>query len=51
MYCYFQIEYLPPYLPNSEEKRDAKLFANNVRKLMSDQLGIPMIDKSLEDIL
>ncbi len=44
-----QIEYLPPYLPNSEEKGDAKLFASNVRELMSDHLGIPMIDMSLED--
>lgn len=30
-----EIEFLPVYRPSEEEKRDPKLFANNVRKVMA----------------
>lgn len=30
-----EIEYLPVYRPNEEEKKDPKLFANNVRNVMA----------------
>ena len=35
---------LPPYFPNEEEKRDAALFAGNVRRLCAEALGVPMRD-------
>ena len=34
-YSYCEIEFLPVYNPNEEEKRDPKLFANNVRAVMA----------------
>lgn len=33
---YCELEYLPVYTPNEEEKQDAKLFANNVRQVMAE---------------
>jgi hypothetical protein len=30
-----EIEFLPVYTPSEEEKRDPKLYANNVRHLMA----------------
>jgi hypothetical protein len=30
-----EIEFLPVYTPNEEEKHDPKLYANNVRRLMA----------------
>ena len=35
---------LPPYLPSDEEKRDAALFAGNVRRLCAEALGVPTRD-------
>ncbi|XP_019755810.2 lysophosphatidylcholine acyltransferase isoform X2 [Dendroctonus ponderosae] len=43
------VEFLPVYYPNEEEKRDAKLFANNVRAIMAKALGIPVVDYSYSD--
>ncbi|XP_046993402.1 lysophosphatidylcholine acyltransferase isoform X1 [Schistocerca americana] len=43
------IEFLPVYHPNEDEKRDPKLYANNVRKLMARALGIPMSDYTYDD--
>ncbi|KAK7576492.1 hypothetical protein V9T40_012778 [Parthenolecanium corni] len=44
-----EIEFLPVYQPNDEEKRDPKLFAHNVRNLMAKSLGIPTSDYTYED--
>lgn len=30
-----EIEFLPVYVPNEEEKKDPKLFAHNVRNVMA----------------
>ena len=35
---------LPPYRPSEAEKRDAALFAANVRKACAEALGLPMRD-------
>uniref|UniRef100_A0AAR5P3Y2 EF-hand domain-containing protein n=1 Tax=Dendroctonus ponderosae TaxID=77166 RepID=A0AAR5P3Y2_DENPD len=43
------VEFLPVYYPNEEEKRDPKLFANNVRAIMAKALGIPVVDYSYSD--
>lgn len=46
---FVELEYLPVYTPNEEEKIDAKLFASNVRKVMADALGIPVADYTYDD--
>jgi lysophosphatidylcholine acyltransferase/lyso-PAF acetyltransferase len=43
------IEFLAPYFPSEEEKKDPVLYAANVRKLMGEKLGIPTIEKGLEE--
>ena len=35
-YFYQQVEFLPVYTPNEEEKEDPKLFAANVRQVMAE---------------
>lgn len=34
-HTFVEIEYLPVYVPNEEEKKDPKLYAQNVQRLMS----------------
>ncbi|XP_045462343.1 lysophosphatidylcholine acyltransferase isoform X1 [Harmonia axyridis] len=48
-YSYCEIEFLPVYTPNEEERRDPKLYANNVRKVMAKALGIPVSDYTYDD--
>lgn len=43
------IEFLAPYFPSEEEKSDAVLYAENVRKLMGGKLGIPIVEKGLDE--
>ena len=35
---------LPPYYPSEAEKKDASLFAGNVRKVCGEALGVPLRD-------
>ena len=53
--CQFSIQakvtYMPVYHPSSEEKADARLYADNVRALMADFLGIMCTDHSYEDCI
>ncbi|XP_051520534.1 lysophosphatidylcholine acyltransferase 1-like [Myxocyprinus asiaticus] len=49
LHNFVEIEYLPTYTPSEEEKRDPALFANNVRRIMAEALGLPIIDYSFED--
>ncbi|KAL1516731.1 hypothetical protein ABEB36_000599 [Hypothenemus hampei] len=44
-----EVEFLPVYYPNEEEKRDPKLFANNVRAVMAKSLGVPVVDYTYSD--
>ncbi|KAJ8972089.1 hypothetical protein NQ317_018333 [Molorchus minor] len=44
-----ELEFLPIYVPNEEEKRDPKLFANNVRAVMAKALGVPVVDYTYDD--
>ncbi|CAL8080999.1 unnamed protein product [Orchesella dallaii] len=46
---FVEIEYLPVYVPNEAEKNDANLFGENVRRVMSEALQIPMSDYEFED--
>ncbi|XP_061163188.1 lysophosphatidylcholine acyltransferase 2-like isoform X2 [Saccostrea echinata] len=44
-----EIEFLPVYTPSEEEKKDAALFAANVRATMAEALAIPVTDHSYDD--
>ncbi|KAK0172817.1 hypothetical protein PV328_006089 [Microctonus aethiopoides] len=44
-----EIEFLPVYIPSEAEKTDPKLYANNVRRLMAEALGIPVSDYTYDD--
>ncbi|XP_069687916.1 lysophosphatidylcholine acyltransferase isoform X2 [Periplaneta americana] len=44
-----EVEFLPVYTPNEDEKHDPKLYANNVRRLMAKALGVPVSDYTYDD--
>lgn len=44
-----EIEFLPVYTPSEEEKKNAALFASNVRAKMAEALGVPVTDHSYDD--
>eukprot|EP00761_Pharyngomonas_kirbyi_P014721 gb/GECH01014751.1/.p1 GENE.gb/GECH01014751.1/~~gb/GECH01014751.1/.p1 ORF type:complete len:301 (+),score=51.46 gb/GECH01014751.1/:1-903(+) len=39
-----EVNYLPLYYPSRQELENPKLYAKNVRKLMSDASGLPLVD-------
>ncbi|VDI79067.1 lysophosphatidylcholine acyltransferase / lyso-PAF acetyltransferase [Mytilus galloprovincialis] len=45
-----ELEFLPVYNPNEEEKQDPTLYASNVRKKMAENLGIPFTDHTYDDV-
>jgi len=51
LYTKCSIEYLPPYVPNKEEKEDPKLFAANVRSEMAKCLNVNTTDCNYFDYL
>ncbi|KAM5262915.1 lysophosphatidylcholine acyltransferase 2 isoform 2-T2 [Ctenodactylus gundi] len=44
-----EVEFMPVQVPSDEEKKDPALFANRVRNLMAESLGIPVTDHTYED--
>ncbi|XP_037030616.1 lysophosphatidylcholine acyltransferase isoform X3 [Bradysia coprophila] len=44
-----EIEFLPVYVPSDEEKKNPKMFANNVRKVMAKALDVPTSDYTYDD--
>ena len=44
------IEFLPVYYPSLQEKQDPKLYANNLRTLMSQHYNVETYDISLEEV-
>ncbi|XP_034981517.2 lysophosphatidylcholine acyltransferase 1 isoform X2 [Zootoca vivipara] len=46
---FVEIEFLPVYIPSEEEKRNPSLYANNVRRVMAQALGVPVTDYTFED--
>lgn len=44
-----EVEYLPVYYPSIEEKKDPKLYADNVRQAMAEALGVPVTDHTYDD--
>lgn len=45
-----EVTKLPAYFPNQEEKSDARLFADNVRKYVSQKTGIPTTPFIFDDV-
>lgn len=45
------VAFLPVYQPSPEEQQDAILYANNVRKLMAETLGVRPTEHGFEDVL
>lgn len=41
-----EVTLLPPYVPSDAERRDARLFAGNVRRLFADTLKLPLVDQA-----
>ncbi|XP_063801354.1 lysophosphatidylcholine acyltransferase 2 [Pseudophryne corroboree] len=44
-----EVEFLPVYDPSEDEKKDYFLYANNVRNIMAQALGVPVTDHTYED--
>ena len=44
-----EVEYLPVYKPSPEEQKDARLYADNVRDVISKHLEVPAVDLGRED--
>lgn len=44
-----QVKYLEPYVPSEAEKKDAALFASNVRAKMAQAMGVPTVEYSFGD--
>uniref|UniRef100_A0A9L0R9K2 EF-hand domain-containing protein n=1 Tax=Equus caballus TaxID=9796 RepID=A0A9L0R9K2_HORSE len=44
-----EVEFMPVYIPNDQEKKDPVLFANTVRINMANALGVPVTDHTYED--
>ncbi|XP_061267210.1 lysophosphatidylcholine acyltransferase 2B-like [Bos javanicus] len=44
-----EVEFMPVYIPNVQEKKDPVLFANTVRIIMANALGVPVTDHTYED--
>ncbi|RLW13341.1 hypothetical protein DV515_00000050 [Chloebia gouldiae] len=44
-----EIEFLPVYIPSEEERKNPVLYANNVRRVMAEALGVPVTDYTFED--
>jgi len=48
-YNFVEVICLPVYIPNEAEKKDPQLYANNVRKAMSEASGLPLNDANFTD--
>ncbi|XP_012682454.1 lysophosphatidylcholine acyltransferase 2 [Clupea harengus] len=49
LYTTVEIEFLPPQTPTEAEKKSPTLFAQKVRGVMAEALGIPVTDHTFED--
>jgi len=50
LHVYAEIEFLPPYVPSEEEKKNPQLFADNVRSVMAKTASIPLSDMTFEKL-
>jgi len=44
-----EVHFLPVYTPNEKERKDPKLFADNVRRSIADEVGLPCTRHTFED--
>lgn len=44
---FMEMEVLPPIHPTPQESRDPMLFADNVRRVMGERLGVPLVDQGV----
>ena len=44
-YNSLEITILPPYVPSKVETQNPSFFANNVRELMANAMGLPMVEQ------
>ncbi|GMH82511.1 hypothetical protein TrVE_jg5058 [Triparma verrucosa] len=44
------VHFMNPYNPSEEEKKDPKLYASNVRKLMATYMKVPTTEHSYDDV-
>ena len=45
-----ELEFMPVYYPNTDEQKDPKLYAANVRNLMASSLKIPTSEMTFEEV-
>jgi len=50
LYTPCEVDFLPLYYPSEEEKADPALFAENVRQLMAEDLGVQFRDEGLVEV-
>ncbi|KAK1931341.1 Lysophosphatidylcholine acyltransferase 2 [Phytophthora citrophthora] len=50
VYNRLEVEVLPAYYPSEREQNDPQLYANNVREVMAQALGIPTTNHAYEDV-
>ncbi|EGZ12538.1 hypothetical protein PHYSODRAFT_248962 [Phytophthora sojae] len=50
VYNRMEVEILPAYYPSQREQNDPQLYANNVRDVMAQALGIPTTNHAFEDV-
>ncbi|GMF23157.1 unnamed protein product [Phytophthora fragariaefolia] len=50
VYNRLEVEILPAYYPSPREQSDPQLYANNVRDVMAQALGIPTTNHAFEDV-
>lgn len=50
VYNRLEVEILPVYYPSEQEQHDSQLYANNVREVMAQTLGIPTTNHAYEDV-
>ncbi|KFW77513.1 Lysophosphatidylcholine acyltransferase 1, partial [Manacus vitellinus] len=43
------MQFLPVYIPSEEERKNPVLYANNVRRVMAEALGVSVTDYTFED--
>jgi lysophosphatidylcholine acyltransferase/lyso-PAF acetyltransferase len=49
VYNSVEVNWLPVYYPSAAEQKDPKLYANNVRKLLSEASKTPIMESSFAD--
>lgn len=47
---HLELTFLPPYAPSADERKDARLFGDNVRRVMASALGVECTGHTLDDV-